>query len=126
MGAMATLGTITSLVLLCPSLKLWLSYPESGADPSDAEVDAVAIVDGMVYFVEAKSSKGLGEGEISQLLIAAERIRPDVLLIACMGPDSAALDRSAKKLREALPVDIKVELLTFDPAVLDRDPFLPG
>ena len=109
-----------------PSLKLWLSYPESVADPWFGEVDAVAVVDGLTYLVEAKSSKGLGEGEISQLLVAAERIRPDVLLIACMGPERAALDRSAEKLRAALPADIKVELLTFDPAALDWSPFLPG
>jgi hypothetical protein len=109
-----------------PSLKLWHSYPRSVADPCDAEVDDVAVVDGLVYLVEAKSSKGLGEGEIKQLLIAAERIRPDVLLVACMSPERAALDRSANELREALSPDIKVELLTFDPAALDRSPFLPG
>lgn len=109
-----------------PSLKLWLSYPDGPSDTCDAEVDAVAVVDGEVYLVEAKSSAGLAEGEVAQLLLAAERIRPDVLMVACMNESSGALDRTAQRLRGALPAEIKVEVLTFNSAELDRRPFLPS
>ena len=42
-----------------------------------------------------------------------------------MGADQA-LDRAAEKLREALPTEIKVVVLTFDLAELEESPFLPG
>ena len=125
-GLLPTLLGMTGQIYFVSSLKLWLSHPNSRADDCDAEVDAVAVVDGEVYLVEAKSSAGLDDSEINQLLLSAERIRPDVLFIACMDAGSPTLDRSAQKLRAALPPDIKLEVLTFDPADLDRSPFLPG
>lgn len=108
-----------------PSLWLWLTYPEAETDTCDVEVDAIAVVDGIVYLVEAKSSGGLTEKEIHQLVLAAERIRPDVVLLVCMDRKSVALDKSAEKLRASLQVDTKVEVLTFNPTELDREPFLP-
>ncbi len=108
-----------------PSLKLWLSYPKSLKDDCDAEVDAVAVVDGKVYLVEAKSSGGLSETQIKQLILAAERIRPDVLLVASMDKSNKALDKSIAKLRTTLPIEIELEILAFSPDQFDRSPFLP-
>jgi hypothetical protein len=109
-----------------PSLKLWLSHPGSADDDCDAEVDSVAVVDGTVYLVEAKSSSGLNDGEIRQLLLATDRVRPDVLLVACMSPPNTSLDRAARRLRAELPTDTKLEVLTFNPAELACSPFLPA
>lgn len=108
------------------SLRLWLSYPDNPAVENDVEVDAVVAVDGAVYLVEAKSSASLGDGEIKKLLLAAERIRPDVLLIACMAEESPALNRAVERLRSALTSEIKIEVLAFRTEGLDHGPFLPG
>ena len=90
------------------------------------EVDAIAIVDGRVHLIEAKSASGLDSVEIKQLVMAAERIRPDVLVIACMDARTDALDRAAATLRGALPEGIAVEVVTFKSEQLDRSPLLPS
>src|SRR5262245_11806983 len=63
-----------------PSLKLWLTPPSTVDQPCDAEIDAVAVVDGLTYVVEATTSKGLDSDEIERLSIVTDRIRPDVML----------------------------------------------
>jgi len=109
-----------------PSLKLWVKYPEGSTRCSDAEVDAIAVVDGMVYLVEAKSAGGLGENERAQLVLAAERIRPDVLLVAAMEEESESLKRDVEQIKAELHAGIDVELLTFEAKQLERAPFLLG
>jgi hypothetical protein len=109
-----------------PSLRLWREYPKSTRGTADVEIDAIAVVDGRVHLVEAKSASGLDSGEIKQLVFAAEHIRPDVLVIACMDEPTDALDRACVKLREALPVGIAVEAMTFKSEQLDRTPLLPS
>jgi hypothetical protein len=108
-----------------PSLKLWVNYPVDQHAPCDAEVDAIVVLDGKVYLLEAKSSAGLSISEIRQLVLAAERIRPDVLLIACMSATSSRLQRAIEKLQGEVPSGVKVELLTFDTSQLECSPFLP-
>jgi hypothetical protein len=109
-----------------PSLRLWLAYPESTRGTADVEVDAIAIVDGRVHLVEAKSASGVDNREIKQLVIAAKRIRPDVLTIACMDERTSALDQAAATLRAELPEGIAVEVMTFNSEQLDRNPLLPS
>ncbi len=106
-----------------PSLKLWVNYPKQGTRRWDAEVDAIAVVDGAVYLVEAKCAAGLDEGERAQLVMAAERIRPDVLIIASMEKSNGGLERAVKAVRAALPAEIEIEVLSFDPDQLERTPF---
>lgn len=109
-----------------PSLRLWLAYPTSTRGTADVEVDAIAIVDGRVHLIEAKSASGLDSGEIKQIVVAAERIRPDVLVIACMDERTDALDRATATLRRSMPEGIAVEVMTFKPEQLDRSPLLPS
>ena len=109
-----------------PSLRLWREYPKNTRGTADVEVDAIAIVDGRVHLIEAKSASGLDSVEIKQLVMAAGRIRPDVLVIACMDARTDALDRAAATLRGALPEGIAVEVVTFKSEQLDRSPLLPS
>lgn len=106
-----------------PSLKLWIDSPKYGTQPCDAEVDAIAIVDGTVYLVEAKSAAGIDDDVRGQLVMTAEHIRPDVLVIASMEKSNAALERARRDSRAALPVEIEINLMTFDPEQLQRMPF---
>ncbi|OYX98116.1 MAG: hypothetical protein B7Y80_17240 [Hyphomicrobium sp. 32-62-53] len=109
-----------------PSLRLWREYPKGTRGTADVEVDAIAIVDGRVHLIEAKSASGLDSAEIKKLVIAAGRIRPDVLVIACMDAPTDALHRAAGALRESLPEGIVVEVMTFKSEHLDRSPLLPS
>jgi len=58
--------------------------------------------------------------DIDQLVLAAERIRPDVVLVACMEQATDALRRSIGTLRERVRDGIEVELLDFRPEALER------
>ncbi len=109
-----------------PSLKLWVDRPESSRAPWDVEVDAIVVLDGKVYLIEAKTSGGLDDSEVAKLVLAAERVRPDVLLLACMDNGGAALERATEKLKAVLPAGVAVEVTTFNKVGLDRFPFLPG
>jgi hypothetical protein len=109
-----------------PSMWLWESYPRTRKDGPDIEVDALAVVDGRLYLCEAKSSSGLDKRQIEQLFSAATRIRPDVLLIACMDEVTPSLRTSAEELRSRLGVEIKVELLEFQADALERNSILPS
>ena len=89
-------------------------------------MDALAVVDGRLYLCEAKSSSGLDNRQIEQLFSAATRIRPDVLLIACMDEMTPSLRTSAVALQSRLGAEIKVELLEFDADALEKKPILPA
>ena len=108
-----------------PSLRLWADWPQTTRGTADVEVDAIAVVDGLVHLVEAKSSSRLDADDISQLVLAAGRIRPDVLVIACMDRSTETLTRAIARLQDAMPKGVKVVLINFDPADLDRSPILP-
>ena len=109
-----------------PSLWLWLTYPESTRGTMDVEIDAIAVVDGRVHLVEAKSASSLDNGEIKQIVNAAERIQPDVLVVACMDERTEALERAGAALRAALPEGVNLKILTFRSEQLDRSPLLPS
>jgi hypothetical protein len=93
--------------------------------PQDVEVDAIAIVDGKVFLVEAKSSDGLSEGEMRKLALAAERIRPDQILLAGADSDLASPERAAERLKSMLPQGTQIEVNTLRPQALDNCPLLP-
>jgi hypothetical protein len=109
-----------------PSMCLWESYPKTQENGPNVEVDALAVVDGRLYLCEAKSSSGLDNNQIEQLLSAATRIRPDVLLIACMDEVTPSLRTSAEALQSRLGAEIKVELLEFQANALEKNPILPA
>ena len=55
----------------------------------------------------------------------ASIIRPDVLLITCMEEITGNIRAAEKTLKGRLGDDIRVELMGFDPSMLERDPLLP-
>jgi hypothetical protein len=57
---------------------------------------------------------------------AATRIRPDILLIACMDEVSPGLRTSAGALQSRLGAETKVELLEFQANALKRNSRLPA
>lgn len=109
-----------------PSLKLWLQYPDEVTQSCDAEIDAVVVVDGTTYLLEAITAGSLDDAERAQLVLAAEHIRPDVLLIASMERDNRLLARSVERIKAALPAGILTEVMAFNAADLDSAPFLPA
>jgi len=107
-----------------PSLNLWNDYPERpGA--GKIEVDALAVVDGMLYLCEAKNSGGLSTDDKEKLVSATEKVRPNTLLLICMDADTTRLAVDAAELRERVARDISVEVIGFEPGQLRRDPVLP-
>src|SRR5262249_6044465 len=126
LGVVAPLVQRTGLLLFAPSMWLWESYPRTREDGPDIEGDALAVVAGRLYLCEAKSSSGLDNHQIEQLFSTATRIRPDVLLIACMDEMTPSLKTSAKALQSRLGAEIKVELLEFDAGALEKNPILPA
>jgi hypothetical protein len=108
-----------------PSLKLWLERPESEDQQCDAEIDIVAVVDGLVYAVEATTSKKLDEREIERLAVVAARIRPNVLLVTCMAETEQRIKELNERLQAKLPEGVRSEVLAFDPDELETGPFLP-
>lgn len=109
-----------------PSLWLWLAYPEKTRGTQDVEVDAIAVVDGRVHLIEAKSASGLDGAQINKLVLAAERIRPNVVVVGCMDEGTVSLERAVAVLGESLPEGIDVEVMTFNSGQLDRSPLLPS
>jgi hypothetical protein len=106
-----------------PSMRLWVKYPDSDRDESDTEVDAIVVVDGRVHQLEAKSTARLNEEGRRKLILAAERIRPDVVVLGCMD-SSPSLDRTAGQIRAVLPGGVALEVISFDPSELERVPYL--
>jgi hypothetical protein len=124
--AMAELaGRARNSFVFAPSLWLWKEYPRSSSKP-DVEIDAVAICDGTVYMVEAKSSGGLTANEMAQLQLAAEHIRPNVVLLASIDTGESSMRRAAENFKKKLPNGIDVEVLVMSPNKSDRSPLLPA
>jgi hypothetical protein len=109
-----------------PSLRLWFAYPKNGSTACDVEVDAIAVVDGHVCLVEAKSGGGLSESEMRQLVMAAERIRPDLVVLAGSEDSRAALERAGERLKPQLPTGTQIEVTTLRTEYLECSPLLPG
>jgi hypothetical protein len=108
-----------------PSMSLWDDYPEN-VDGPIAELDALAVVDGMLYLIEAKASARLSADQIKSLVDICERVRPDVLLIALMeAKPSAGLDRRLDGLKLRLMPRTKVEILRFERSDLEDGSMLP-
>jgi hypothetical protein len=109
-----------------PSMWLWETYPRAREDGPDIEVDALAVVDGRLYLCEAKSSSGLDNRQVEQLCSVVTRIRPDVLLIACMDEATQAMRRTVEEMQERLGAETKVEIIDFKSESLEKDSMLPS
>jgi hypothetical protein len=76
-----------------------------------------------VHQLEAKSAAGLNEEGRRKLILAAERIRPDVVVLGWMEA-RGSVNRVAAEIRAALPSGVALEVLIFDPNELERMPWL--
>jgi predicted RecB family endonuclease len=107
-------------------MRFWREYPTSQKDKQDAEIDAVAVVDGIVYAVEAKSSSRIDDKEINQLVMVAERIRPDIMLVASMEAENSDWRHAMTQLQKELPACTMLNTRHFNETALDRLPWLPA
>lgn len=107
-----------------PSVKLWNDYPRGDGLPWDAEIDAVAVAEGRVYAIEATRSKGLKEDELEKLALIAERIRPDVMMIACTAQTDTAIETLRTRLARRMPIGVEARVAVFRPEDLRRDPYV--
>ena len=90
----------------------------------NAEVDLIAVVDGLVYLCEVKSSSR--EFHVDKFIEVAERIRPDVALLAVMGNSTPKLARDFQRATKRLTeVDVRTELMTLKEGDISETPHLP-
>lgn len=108
-----------------PSLSLWDEYPEKGDARPIAEIDALAVVDGTLYLCEAKAGSRFGADQLQQLATICSRVRPDVLLVACMD-ENAEIEQRVQNLAESIQATTRVEIIRFDPAALEEGSMLPS
>jgi hypothetical protein len=108
-----------------PSLKLWHERPASEDQQCDAEIDIVAVVDGLVYAVEATTSKGLDDREIERLAVVTDRLRPNVLLVTSTAKTEQRIKDLNGRLQAKLPEGVRSEVLAFHPDELETTRLLP-
>lgn len=108
-----------------PSLKLWNDSPSKEDAEPPSEIDALAVVDGKLVLCEAKTSSNLKPKDFNRLLSVAIKIRPDVISIVVMEKVSTRLRKNVQGFRTALPKGIEVEVVGFDPKVLENNILLP-
>jgi hypothetical protein len=92
---------------------------------TDAEADLIVVTDGIAILCEVKASwSHLRGNDVDKLVSLALRLRPDRALLAVM----AEGDPMAAKLAEAKAAlnaaGIEFEVMRFDPANADHDPYL--
>jgi len=109
-----------------PSMWLWEQYPQNKQDGPTVEIDALAVVDGNLYLCEAKTSAVLDRSQREQLVAAATRIRPDVLLLSTMDEPGSGLKEAVAELQRDIGNDTKVDLMEFRPEALDQREVLPA
>jgi hypothetical protein len=103
----------------------WFGYSQEGRP--NAEADLLVLSDGEAILCEVKSSwRDLRSSQLRDFVALAQRLRPDVALLAVMenglGPaadiDAARTTLAAEKIR--------LEVLTARPETERDDPYLPG
>lgn len=89
----------------------------------DAEIDLIAVVDGIVHLCEAKTSNHVDVEKFAELAL---KIRPDVATLAIMEPHSQAVDRRLNELKRLLEgSDIAAEVLWLGENDIEDSPNLP-
>lgn len=104
---------------------MWMGFGgNDGEDPS-GESDLLVIRDGKTIFCEVKSSwRGLSIRGLDQFVEVAERLRPDIALLAVMEPGREMGEHLDKAQQRLLRAGINFELLNTDRYQVDFDPFL--
>ena len=108
----------------CESKQLFYNQAAYKKNNPSAEIDLIAIVDGLVYLCEVKSSPR--EFSVEKFIRVAERVRPNVALLAVMGASTPKLNKDFQTVAERLTaVDIRAELMTLQEGEFREDPHLP-
>lgn len=108
-----------------PSTSIWFDEFRE-VRTNDCEIDLIAVVDGKVVLAEATSAKSLKVAEIEKLVRLANRLRPDVLYVACGASGASAIGRLSKEIEKGLDDGILVEIETYRTAADFVDPYLPS
>lgn len=113
-----------------PKIKLRLpdaADPEQGRGKPDAELDLICVRKGRFVIGEAMSSaRDFTERKLARLVEAAQALRPDVVVLACMEPQADRLEKTAEKVRQAfIDVGCELEILTPDAQFDEATEFLP-
>ena len=130
-GLLSCLWTLANLssraqssFYFCESAQLFYDDKAYSNKSPNAEFDLIAVVDGLVYLCEVKSSSR--ELELAKFENIAARIRPDIALLAVMGELTQKLDQkftvTSKRLNK---IGIETELLTLRKEDLEENFHLP-
>ena len=107
-------------------MELFYEHPQYERTKPDVEIDALVVVDGLLFLCEAKSSGSLNEADVNKIVRRTERIRPDTVLIALMESPGERLAQAAQLLKTRLPKDTKVEFISFNENEMTENPWLPA
>ncbi len=105
--------------------EMFFTEASVGNNKPDTECDLLIVADGITHLCEAKSS---GQNiDIPKLVEQARRIRPDIVTLAIMEPESIALRNRLDELRQQLVgTGIDAELITLEDQDIDQSPRLPA
>ena len=108
-----------------PSQELFFSEDSYARRKSDAEIDLLAVVDGVSYACEIKSSAR--QFDKDKFVELAARIRPDTALLAVFDEVTPAFKASFEAARDALASQgVAAELMSPQERDTDGDPRLPS
>lgn len=90
----------------------------------DAEIDLIAVVDGVVRLCDVKTSNQ--NIDLEKFARLARQMRPDIATLAIMEQRSPGTDRRLDDLRRLLDgSDVETELVTLEERDIDDSPHLP-
>ena len=108
----------------CESIQLFYDDEAYKKRNPSAEIDLIVVVDGLVYFCEVKSS--IRDFNVEKFVNTAERIRPDVALLAVMEDSTQKLTNVFQTaVKRLAAIDVRTELMTLQEGDLRDDPHLP-
>jgi hypothetical protein len=94
---------------------------EDGFEDSGSELDFACIIDGKFHIGEVKKSIGyFKDNVIEKLITQANEIKPDVVVLACLEKNEAALQEKAQRVQEACRGNIQ-SVISLVPSSEDFD-----
>lgn len=107
--------------------RLFFTYDAADRDQPDAEADLLAVADGRALLCEVKSSWSVVTGaDIRKLADLAQRLRPDVAMLAVMDSGERLSDELSRARTELHAAGIELRLLTWRPDEFVDGPYLPS
>ena len=108
----------------CESIQLFYDDEAYKKRNPSAEIDLIVVVDGLVFLCEVKSSQRDFNAE--KFVNTAERMRPDVALLAVMEASTPKLTKAFQSAVERLEtINVRTELMTLQKGDIRENPHLP-